>query len=451
MRITLAELLNNKHIGADETVYGQDMDRIGGYVISAGDFFDVVDDPEERKLYEPMFKSSCSETAAEEFCITDEERLLKIRERIIQLKSKNRETSEQHQGEIVQLRTEQRRLKDKLEKPIEDAETGKLIRFKNNLTAVSFQALERVMPYLSNIQYPGRNEMPLFTKRIPELAKAAETGRPVGISGGPCLFGVNEVMVVITELDGRSTVYDFSSGRNSFLNGEEADLGEVLERYAKKIRSIDFINHKKGVTSQEYDSILYLFEYARAFHAKLVIPLPDMSYIKYFYNITKVLPESAARPAREKFEKIAYQISDLYLNVISRMKCRYPDVEYVAVHQREEALCRLYYEKRQSYLTDSMVKRLTSVRGKTGAVLDYITMPALPYYIWGIRDVIQIDCLDEADSYRKCAKLHKRDMNLYALMYPERISADGENTIFYAPLEYKEYLTFENPEGERQN
>ena len=73
-------------------------------------------------------------------------------------------------------------------------------------------------------------------------------------------------------------------------------------------------------------------------------------------------------------------------------------------------------------------------------IQDYITMPALPYYLWGITDIIQIDSLDETDSYRKCAKLHKGVLKLYGMLYPERLSGDGENTIFYAPMEYKEYL-----------
>ena len=118
----------------------------------------------------------------------------------------------------------------------------------------------------------------------------------------------------------------------------------------------------------------------------------------------------------------------------------YPEIEVAVVHARDEKLCRLYYEKRAGYLTPSTIRRLTDIPGKSDAIQDYITMPALPFYIWGITDILQMDSLDETDSYRKCAKIHKNTINLCAILYPERISKDGENTIFYAPLEYKEYL-----------
>lgn len=165
-----------------------------------------------------------------------------------------------------------------------------------------------------------------------------------------------------------------------------------------------------------------------------------MSYIKFFSNIVEPISKKVAEDAIERFKVEAFKISDMYLEVISLMQLEYPEVEVAVVHGRDEALCQTYYKQREPFLTPTVIRRLTAVRGKTDAVLDYITMPALPYYLWGIRDIIQMDSLDETDSYRKCCRIHKGHLNLYAMMYPERLSGDGENTIFYAPLKYKEYL-----------
>ena len=41
------------------------------------------------------------------------------------------------------------------------------------------------------------------------------------------------------------------------------------------------------------------FECAKALGAKLAIPLPDMSYIKYLTNIIEPLPEKVRREALE--------------------------------------------------------------------------------------------------------------------------------------------------------
>ena len=66
-------------------------------------------------------------------------------------------------------------------------------------------------------------------------------------------------------------------------------------------------------------------------------------------------------------------------------------------------------------------------------------MPALPYYIYGIKNIVQVDSIDETDSYRKCRLAHKNVMELSGILYPERISRDGENAIFFTTPAYKEY------------
>ena len=67
-------------------------------------------------------------------------------------------------------------------------------------------------------------------------------------------------------------------------------------------------------------------------------------------------------------------------------------------------------------------------------------MPALPFYLLGIKDILEIDSVDETDSYRKCARAHKGIFNLSCILYPEKLSADGRNTVYHAEQEYKDYL-----------
>lgn len=67
-------------------------------------------------------------------------------------------------------------------------------------------------------------------------------------------------------------------------------------------------------------------------------------------------------------------------------------------------------------------------------------MPALPYSLYGITDAIQVDSLDELDSYHRCRRAHRRVPNLVWMFYPKRLSKDGEHTIFQAAQAYIEYL-----------
>ena len=45
---------------------------------------------------------------------------------------------------------------------------------------------------------------------------------------------------------------------------------------------------------------------------------------------------------------------------------------------------------------------------------------------------------------RKCRMAHKNVINMVPILYPERVSDDGINTIFETDCRYKEYITVED-------
>ena len=443
MLYTIKNILKDKGIAVEDTVYAADISDVLQFEISAGDFFEVCRDKTEYKVYEGFFEEEKQET--DQSTVDCEARLAWIKNRLKELKTEEENVTHAHADEIKQLRLEKKQLSQALGIGDNTRNQKMLVKYKNCLYAASFNSIKRVIPKLKNVNFRCMNEMPIFVKNLSGLKEAIDSGREVAITGGPCLFGVHEVLVNVTYKDNGFRTYDFSSGRRALEDGSRQNLAEDLMTYEDDVLDINFVNRKVSATTQEYDSIHYLFEVAHALRLKLTIPLPDMSYIKFFKNIAESVRPEIAEKAIQKFSKIAYEISDLYLAVIDEMHERYPDVVFAVIHGRDEKMLKRYYEGRQPFLTPTMVKNLTTVQGKTDSVLDYITMPALPYYIWGIKDIIQMDCLDEADSYRKCVKMHKGALNIYAMLYPERISGDSENTIFYAPLKYKEYLSARKP------
>ena len=50
-----------------------------------------------------------------------------------------------------------------------------------------------------------------------------------------------------------------------------------------------------------------------------------------------------------------------------------------------------------------------------------------------------VNSMIEADSYRKCRSAHKGVANFSCILFPEILSADGETTLYYAPVHHKEY------------
>lgn len=314
--------------------------------------------------------------------------------------------------------------------------------YKNIVSAVSPKEAVEQLPALGGISFATGENQPYFVHGLENLLEAKEAGRPIAIEGGPCLFGVEEVDVCVQMKDGRQLQFDYSSG-TPVSNTDSLD--DFLMEYTPAIEDIFFVNHKEKLTSQEWNILQFLFEVAAALEARLVISLPDMSYCKYLM----VPLENAAKEFRERtidrFREVAYQISDLYLRAIRELEESYPSVDYEVFHEREKALCERFYEKREPFIeSKKALNMLTRSRERIEYVKDYTALPALPYYLYGITDILEINSLYEADSVRKCMKLHKSVANIAALLFVEKLSKDQVHVIYDAKLSDKEYVEWKD-------
>lgn len=320
----------------------------------------------------------------------------------------------------------------------------KKLLFKNSVNISDFAGILKKIPELDKMDFPGRDTMPFFTKNLGKIQEVLEEGRPIAVEGGPCLFGVSDVEVEICMKDRICRTFDYCTGKRHgvALNSENGDDMETFfEKYPDQIERVVFHDHKKGITSQEYESILYVFQAAAALHGTAVIPLPDMSYSKYLSAVIRNLDYDQRQQIIKDFHRVSWRICDLYINLIHQMEKTYPDVKCIIVHERDQKLCSKFYTERQPYIERNKILRMiTSMPKRKESVKDYVSMPALPYYLLGIKDILEIDSVDETDSFRKCAKAHKGVINLSCILYPERLSRDGKNTIYQAGQEYKEYL-----------
>ncbi len=320
------------------------------------------------------------------------------------------------------------------------------LKYKNTVAVSTMQNLKGIFPKLDAIPFPEIDRMPWFVSNIKGLLEAEERGGEIGMVGGPCLFGVDEVLIHLDMADGKRVSFDCSCGRRclSEAGPEQQTLEDFVLEYGGSIREVVLDNRKWGITRQEYDGIRYLFAFASVFHARTVIPLPDMSYFKYMESDLQGMEPVQKDAVMTEFRNICYDISDMYLDIISKVAAQYPDVEYQVMHHRSEGLLELFYRQREKYIKkSSYMRKITNISGKKDAVIDYITMLALPWYLYGTRNVVQLDSVDETDSGRKCSKIHRADLELTQILYPEYLSRDMIHTIYNAPHDYKDYMVCE--------
>ena len=316
--------------------------------------------------------------------------------------------------------------------------------YKNTVTVTDYATLTGILPELSALDYKKREDLPYFVAGLENIRAAVDRGERIGIKGGPCIFSVHEVLVDVALQNGEKYSFDYSTGK-IYQQAEMLDtarsLGDFVRARASEIVSISFRDEKQDVTPQEYANLLYAFQVAYAVRAALlVIPLPDMSYKKYLAAILGYLNEEMRESVMRDFEKVLYRVTDLFLALIKELSMEYPSVNYRVLHDRDEEFCQFFYRMRAPYIERGRVLHsLTAIPEKVEPIKDYISMQGLPYYLDGITEIIEVDSMDETDSYRKSKKAHKGLFNLDCILFPELLCANGKTTIYNALPKDKGY------------
>ncbi|MCH5281449.1 MAG: hypothetical protein J1E61_08255 [Lachnospiraceae bacterium] len=457
MKTTIHELLEKNAVLKEETIYFLEKDEINHFPMTAGDFFQIESKDKWKKeswvenLFQKKLQIKEQDPAYQELL----HGVKKIKELIGRIKN----ADPKGYGHMAQLRS-LRFAKKSMEHAMEELRLTyqweinqemeqaygiwdrKLFVYKNTVCLGSFEDLVRQVPAFHKVEHNWIRKTPLLLRNIRAIQEAVANKIPMGLVGGPCLFGLYEVEILVQHKDGSRFSYDFSSG-HYYDKADQKTFGfaDHIRQYPDNIESIHFITRKKGITSQEEDSLAILFDVGAALGAKVAVIIPDISYLKYLSSVIAPLDPAMKEQTIREFRTEAHKIADMYLNRVEELKKQYEDVEVFVLHDRNEEACRIFHQSREAYFQNSgLIRRMTAKREKADAVFDYISMLAFPYYLWKTPQVIQVDNLDETDSYRKCSKVHKEAFSLSAILYSDKLSKNGEQTIFNAPLQYKGYV-----------
>lgn len=331
---------------------------------------------------------------------------------------------------------------------------GGKLHFKQCADVMDFQQAAEAFPPVASVQYKSREKFPYFVGGLDTLTEAMERGETIAVEGGPCLFGEHEVTVSVRLKDGgEERLFDYANGK-AYLELEEDNFSETegladyLRLNGERVERIDFQQNKQGLTPQEYLNLRYPFEIAAALRGPLVVPIPDMSYRKYLEHALDTVPEGVRKRTLEKLDEVLNQIADLYLNAIAELQARFQIERFACVHRRDPEIMETWHEKRVPYIERRKILRhITRNPEKLESIKDYISMPALPLYLFGARNILEVNIMTEADSYRKCKAAHGEAVRMGCFLFPELFSGDGIHMFYFAPLQWKEYGNYEGYES----
>ena len=431
VKTCLGEILERNGVCPQSTPYAQVID----YPIIMRDHFAVTPIREHRR----------------EFAVFDgyERELLskteRLRERLAATESKLHCSRESDADELHSLRAEKKALASEIDCEacgFYDAKPEKyVVSYQNILVANTLANMTELVPPMRGVERKRLHRMPLFTRNVCSLRDARLS--EAGVVGGPCLFGTDEMIVRVTHTDGGEYLFDFNTGEKCCgMNG--CDLSEHFMEFGEQIADVSFDNYKTRMTLQEYESLAYPMEIAAALEASFLFPIPDMSYMKFLESITENLRPAVRREMLGKFAVETRKIADMHIELFERLAQKYKPKRCMLMHGRDEEALSFFYSEREKYFNGSKFLRrcagFSSKPGKNEPVYDYISLLAAPFYFWGTKNIIQVDPIDETSSMEKCAKVHKNEFALTAIMYPEIISKNSAEVIFYARREDKEYM-----------
>ena len=311
----------------------------------------------------------------------------------------------------------------------------KSILYDNSISVSSFDNICKTIPELKNVDEKFFNKnITWFISSLDNLRKVIDKKEDIGIEGGSCLFLSNEFFIIFEHQDGSIKKFDYVDfNERSLKNNKPVEnsisIFEYLEINGPCIKNVEIECLKEDISVQDYATIRYLFEIAKALNAKLVVTVPDMSYRKTFYNTFKSLsPDVFLKTKKKFFDKFNSLANDniKWINLISE---QYKSVDATIFHYGNKILCEKFYKSRKK-LNPSDINHVSKYCELRDAIIDYIFMPALPYYLFGIKNIIEINRVEEWRSVAKCKKIHKKTLNLTALL-PANLSQHFNNDAMY--------------------
>ena len=144
------------------------------------------------------------------------------------------------------------------------------------------------------------------------------------------------------------------------------------------------------------------------------------------------------------FNQIIRKIDGYYIELIDKLQEEFQIGQFQCVYDGNTTALEKWYTDRVSYIERGKVlNSLTRLPEKLDAIKDYISMPGLPYHLFGSELILMVNSMYETDSYRKCKKAYRRAFQMGSILYPELLSEDGVNIIYDAPTKYKKYGNYE--------
>jgi len=281
-------------------------------------------------------------------------------------------------------------------------------------------------------------DIPVFTYDLSGFTKRMER-QISAIEGGPCIIGVDELYLILQFKNGRRVNYDFITGceegpQNEY-NPNAYQLAEIVSKAYSEIVEIDILKKQHGVTFQHLVEVHRLMSVAKALDLPVVIGIPDHAYKSQWRSVLS--PLKGRFDIAERIEATIDDITNEFVLLINDVASELGLRNFEVLHSKNEPVMRCFLQAKNGM--SERPRRLTRSQNKRDAVLDYICMPALPHYVWGATNILEINNVAEFESLKGTAECFPR-VSLSALMFPFVPNLSGSDSMYHSKNDEKLFI-----------
>lgn len=314
------------------------------------------------------------------------------------------------------------------------------IKIRNFALCNTVENLQKILPRLGNV-FP-KKKIPIFSYKIYDFATKLKNNNSA-IEGGPCLIGVDEISLSLIFKGGKTRHFDimtgFEEGLHNIYFPNRYDLAEIIVQNKNEIIDAEVKIKQCGPTIQNLIFLYRLMFISKNLELPLIIGLPDEAYRKFFTTVVNPLKncEKIMKNFNFILDSIVNEFLDLIKNINSMLKLKQFDM----FHSRNRKLLDIFYKNRVHVAYS--LNNVTNHMIKKDAIIDYVCLPALPYFLWGANNILEINNLMEFESLKKTI-ITFPESNFAALSFPEIPDIVNESSMYYSKIENKIFLNNKN-------
>lgn len=313
----------------------------------------------------------------------------------------------------------------------------KCIKVRNLAFLNTVDNVIQFFPQLQNT-YLTRNRIPLFTYELRRFVDNFPIKKSA-IEGGTCIIGVDEIYFALKYRSEQIRYFDIMTGseegpQNLYLP-KKYDLFEVISEDKEDIIDVEILEKRSGPSLHNAVELYRLMWLAKKLGLPLVIGLPDEAYRKLLCAVAA--PLKFIDGIRVKIHSMVDRIADEFLSMISEINEMMELKEIEVLHSRNERVMKLFYKHRQEIAEH--VGKITNIQIKKEAIIDYNCMPAVPNFLWGATNILEVSDIMEIENLKSSIRLFP-EISFGALAFPYIPDIKNASSMYHGKSENKIYI-----------